>query len=135
MAATLNGFHHVKLPVTDVERSRDWYERVLGLRVFIEFVEDGTLMGVALRDASDVVDVALRKDPVRAAAMAGFDPMALCVPTLRDLKAWQQRLDDLNEPHGGIVTGHVGQVLVGLHDPDGIEIRFYHPAQHDPEDA
>ncbi|MEV1202460.1 VOC family protein [Microbispora rosea] len=135
MAATLNGFHHVKLPVTDVERSRDWYERVLGLRVFIEFVEDGTLMGVALRDASDVVDVALRKDPVRAAAMAGFDPMALCVPTLRDLKAWQQRLDDLSEPHGGIVTGHVGQVLVGLHDPDGIEIRFYHPAQHDPEDA
>ncbi|MEV4297053.1 VOC family protein [Microbispora rosea] len=135
MAATLNGFHHVKLPVTDVERSRDWYERVLGLRVFIEFVEDGTLMGVALRDASDVVDVALRRDPVRAAAMAGFDPMALCVPTLRDLKAWQQRLDDLSEPHGGIVTGHVGQVLVGLHDPDGIEIRFYHPAHDDPEDA
>ncbi|MFG2074033.1 Glyoxalase/Bleomycin resistance protein/Dioxygenase superfamily protein [Nonomuraea maritima] len=135
MAATLNGFHHVKLPVADVERSRDWYERVLGLRVFIEFVEDGELMGVALRDANNVVDVALRQDPVRAAAMAGFDPMALCVPTLRDLKAWQQRLDDLSEPHGGIVTGHVGQVLVGLHDPDGIEIRFYHPAQDDPEDA
>ncbi|WP_214323741.1 VOC family protein [Nonomuraea sediminis] len=135
MGATLNGFHHVKLPVTDVERSRDWYERVLGLRVVIEFVEDGKLMGVALRDANNVVDVALRQDSVRAAAMAGFDPMALCVPTLRDLKAWQQRLDDLAEPHGGIVTGHAGQVLVGLHDPDGIEIRFYHPAQDEPEDA
>ncbi|MGI5290579.1 VOC family protein [Nonomuraea polychroma] len=135
MDPALSGFHHVKLPVTDVQRSRDWYERVLGLRLFIEFVEDGKLMGVALRDANNTLDVALRQDPVRAAAMAGFDPMALCVPTLRDLKAWQQRLDDLAEPHGGIVTGHVGQVLVGLHDPDGIEIRFYHPAQSDPDDA
>ncbi|MFG1704145.1 VOC family protein [Nonomuraea sp. M3C6] len=135
MDAVLSGFHHVKLPVTEVERSRDWYERVLGLRVVIEFVEDGSLMGVALRDANNTVDVALRCDPVRAAAMAGFDPMALCVPTLGDLKAWQQRLEDLAEPHGGIITGHVGQVLVGLHDPDGIEIRFYHPTQSDPEDA
>ncbi|MFI7705536.1 VOC family protein [Nonomuraea sp. NPDC049480] len=135
MDAALSGFHHVKLPVTEVERSRDWYERVLGLRLFIEFVEDGKLMGVALRDANNTVDVALRQDPVRAAAMAGFDPMALCVPTLRDLKAWQQRLDDLAEPHGGIVAGHAGQVLVGLHDPDGIEIRFYHPAPSEPEDV
>jgi hypothetical protein len=27
----------------------------------------------------------------------------------------------------GIVTGHASQVLVGLHDPDGIEIRLYTP--------
>jgi hypothetical protein len=27
---------------------------------------------------------------------------------------------------GGVVTGHKGgSVLVGLHDPDGIEIRLY----------
>ncbi|MGP3912527.1 VOC family protein [Nonomuraea sp. 10N515B] len=131
----LNGFHHVKLPVTDVRRSRDWYERVLGLRLYIEFVEDGTLMGVALRDANSTLDVALRHDPVRAAAMARFDPMALRVPTLRDLKAWQQRLDDLAEPHDGIITGHVGQALIGLNDPDPIETRFYHPAHSQPEDA
>ncbi len=38
---TLNGFHHVKLPVSDVARSRDWYGEVMGLRVDLEFVEDG----------------------------------------------------------------------------------------------
>jgi hypothetical protein len=39
---------------------------------------------------------------------------------------WRQRLDALGESHGGIVTGHGGgSVLVGLHDPDGIEIRLY----------
>jgi catechol 2,3-dioxygenase-like lactoylglutathione lyase family enzyme len=127
MDAALSGFHHVKLPVTDVARSRDWYERVLGLRAHLEFIEDGTLMGTALRDASGTVDLAIRHDPVRAAAMAGFDPVALCVPARRDLDDWKQRLEDLGEPHGGIVPGHAGQVIVGLHDPDGMEIRLYTP--------
>src|SRR5450432_1149011 len=123
MDTALSGFHHVKLPVTDVVRSRDWYERVLGLQTQLEFVEDGTLMGVALRDANDTVQLAERHDPARAAALAGFDPIALYVPTRDDLQAWKQRLDDLAEPHGGIVTGHVGWVIIGLHDPDGIEVR------------
>jgi catechol 2,3-dioxygenase-like lactoylglutathione lyase family enzyme len=131
MDTALSGFHHVKLPVTDVVRSRDWYERVLGLQTRLEFVEDGTLMGVALRDANDTVQLAVRHDPARAAALAGFDPIALYVPTRDDLQAWKQRLDDLAEPHGGIVTGHVGWVIIGLHDPDGIEVRLYTPSNGD----
>ena len=30
MDAAISGFHHVKLPVADLARSRDWYARVLG---------------------------------------------------------------------------------------------------------
>jgi catechol 2,3-dioxygenase-like lactoylglutathione lyase family enzyme len=135
MDAALEGFHHVKLPVTDVGHSRDWYQRVLGLQTQLEFVEDGVLMGVALRDPGDAVHLALRHDPARAAALAGFDPVALCVPTLGDLEAWQRRLDDLAEPYGGIVTGHLGRVIVGVHDPDGIEVRFYLPAEGQPDNS
>jgi catechol 2,3-dioxygenase-like lactoylglutathione lyase family enzyme len=134
MNTALNGFHHVKLPVSDVERSRAWYTQVLDLRTEIEFVEDGELMGVALLDADNTLDLAIRRDPERAAALAGFDPVALCVPTEEALKAWLQRFDDLGESHGGVVTGHVGRVIVGLHDPDGIEIRLYLPAGQ-PTDA
>jgi catechol 2,3-dioxygenase-like lactoylglutathione lyase family enzyme len=125
MDTPLGGFHHVKLPVADVQRSRDWYVRVLGMETQLEFVEDGVLMGVALRDPGRTVGLAVRHDPGRAASLAGFDPIALRVPTLDDLRAWEQRLDDLGERHGGIVAGHVGSVIVGLHDPDGIEVRFY----------
>jgi catechol 2,3-dioxygenase-like lactoylglutathione lyase family enzyme len=126
--AALSGFHHVKLPVTDVGRSRDWYARVLGFEVTLEFVEEGELMGVAMRDLTGTVPLALRCDPDRAKAMSGFDPIAIGVSTAGELDRWRQRLDDLGEPHGGIVTGHVGSVLVGLHDPDGIEVRLYTPA-------
>jgi catechol 2,3-dioxygenase-like lactoylglutathione lyase family enzyme len=125
MDTPLGGFHHVKLPVADVQRSRDWYGRVLGLETHREFVEDGVLMGVALRDAGRTLDLAVRHDPARAAGLAGFDPVAFAVPTLDDLRAWERRLDDLGERHGGIVSGHVGSVIVGLHDPDGIEVRLY----------
>lgn len=121
----ITGFHHVKVPVTDVARSRDWYERVLGFEVVLEFVEDGVVMGLALRDPSGTVQLALRHDAARAAALSGFDPIALATGRA-DVEAWRQRLDDLGQPHGGIVTGHQGgSVLVGLHDPDGIEIRLY----------
>lgn len=33
MDTAINGFHHVKLPVADLARSRDWYARVLGLQI------------------------------------------------------------------------------------------------------
>ena len=122
----LSGLHHVKLPVADLSRSREWYTAVLGLRVEIEFVEEGSLRGLALTDASGRLRLALRLDPVRSAALAGFDPVALEVPDRADVEAWRRRLDDLGQPHGGVVTGHRGgAVLVGLHDPDGIEIRLY----------
>jgi len=124
--AMISGFHHVKLPVADVARSRDWYGRVLGFQVTLEFVEDGVVEGLALRDPSGTIQLALRHDPVRAAALSDFDPIALAVPARADIQAWVVYLDDLGEPHGGIVTGHQGgSVLVGLHDPDGIEIRLY----------
>jgi catechol 2,3-dioxygenase-like lactoylglutathione lyase family enzyme len=122
----LSGFHHVKLPVADLVRSREWYTSVLDLRVEIEFVEEGVLMGLALADSSGRMRLALRHDPARAAALAGFDPIALLVPERADVESWRARLDDLGQAHGGVVTGHNGgSVLVGLHDPDGIEVRLY----------
>lgn len=122
----ISGIHHVKLPVSDIARSREWYHRVLGFDVLIEFKDDDALVGLALRRDGCHPNIALRLDPDRARAMAGFDVLALRVPTREDVQHWQARLDDLGEPHGGLVRGHAGgAVLVGLHDPDGIEIRLY----------
>jgi catechol 2,3-dioxygenase-like lactoylglutathione lyase family enzyme len=47
--ATVAGFHQVKVPVSDVARSRDWYCQAFGFVSEIDFVEGGVLAGVALR--------------------------------------------------------------------------------------
>ncbi len=122
----ISGVHHIKLPVSDVRRSRDWYERVLGFACVMEFVESGELMGVALRREGCPAQLALRHDPARARALSGFDAVALLVPSRDDVSRWAAALERIGESHGGVVTGHKGgAVLVGLRDPDEIEIRLY----------
>ncbi|ABW14989.1 Glyoxalase/bleomycin resistance protein/dioxygenase [Parafrankia sp. EAN1pec] len=122
----LSPIHHVKIPVSDVHASSEWYRRVLGLEVAIEFTEDGELRGVALGAPDGPTQIALRHDPDRAAALSGFDLVALGVPTRDGIHAWTDHLAAIDQKHGGLVTGHHGgTVLVGLHDPDGIEIRLY----------
>jgi catechol 2,3-dioxygenase-like lactoylglutathione lyase family enzyme len=80
----LSGVHHVKLPVSDVDRSRQSYQRTLGLTADIEFVDDGVLQGVALAGAGGAA-IALRHVPPRAAALSGFDALALAVPNRDDI--------------------------------------------------
>lgn len=42
------GVHHVKVPVVNLARSREWYERLFGVEALIEFPdEDGVVRGVA----------------------------------------------------------------------------------------
>ena len=118
--------HHVKIPVSDVRVSSEWYLRVLGLEVAIEFTEDGELRGVGLKAPDGSTQIALRHDPERAAALSGFDLVALGVPTRGGVHDWADHLAAIDQKHRGIVTGHQGgTVLIGLHDPDGIEIRLY----------
>ena len=72
-APRLDGIHHVKLPVRDLARSRAWYESRLGYRAAVEFAEQGTLTGIVMRHPNGGPQFALRLDPARAEAAAGFD--------------------------------------------------------------
>jgi len=73
----LVGIHHVKFPVTDLTRSRAWYERVFGLRLIMEFADehDGVVRGVAyeIPGVPDLM-IALRENPAAARGISGFDP-------------------------------------------------------------
>ena len=74
------GIHHVKLPVSVLARSREWYERVLGYTVDREFPDaDGVVRGVGGRLPGAGVPVALRQDAQAAAGNAGFDPVSFAI--------------------------------------------------------
>src|SRR5689334_8670506 len=121
-APRLDGVHHVKIPVTDLHRSRAWYESRLGYEVYLEFVEDGVLMGLAMRHPNGGPQVALRLDPERSAALGDFDFLAVGVPDRSALEALADRLSRLGESHAGVHPATVGWILPLLHDPDGHEV-------------
>jgi catechol 2,3-dioxygenase-like lactoylglutathione lyase family enzyme len=137
-APALAGVHHLKLPVSDLARSRDWYTSRLGYRVQLEFVEAGTLMGLAMTHPNGGPDLGLRLDPDRAAAAAGFDYFSIGVPDKPSIEALAARLTELGETHAGVHFASIGWILPLLHDPDGHEVRFYtmtHHTDFDPDDV
>lgn len=126
----LAGVHHLKLPVRDLARSREWYASRLGYELSIEFKEGDQVMGCALRHPAGGPDLALRLDPARAEAAAGFDYFAIGVPDKEAIERLAERLAALGEEHGGVHFATIGWILPLLHDPDGHEVRFYTMAHH-----
>src|SRR5215475_2178116 len=98
----LDGIHHVKLPVRDLARSLLWYESRLGYQATIEFVEDGTLMGVVMYHPAGGPAFGLRLDPARAEASAGFDYFSIGVPSREAIEDLAERLTALGEPPAGV---------------------------------
>ncbi len=130
MIPTLDGIHHLKLPVRDLERSRAWYESRLGYRRQIEFVEQGVLMGIVMTHPNGGPDLALRVDPERAERAAGFDYFSIGVPCKEDIERLAEHLTSLGEEHAGVHFASIGWILPLLHDPDGHEVRFYTKEHH-----
>ena len=129
-APQLAGVHHVKLPVTDLARSREWYRTRLGYRVQIQFLEQGRVMGYVLEHPNGGPPLGLRLDPERARAAAGFDYFAIGVPDKETIEHLAARLTAMGEQHAGVHLATIGWILPHLHDPDGHEIRFYTHQQH-----
>ncbi|MEU5026663.1 VOC family protein [Streptomyces milbemycinicus] len=92
---SLVGVHHLKLPVRDLARSEAWYGRTLGYRRAAEFVEQGVLIEVVLSHPAGGPDLALRLDPGRAEAAAGFDYFAIAVPDSAAIEALAARMEAL----------------------------------------
>ena len=126
----LDGIHHIKIPVTDLNLSRSWYASRLGYQLDIEFVEQGILMGIALMHPAGGPNIALRLDPERSAALADFDFFSIGVPDKASIESLATRLTNLGETHAGVQFAGIGWILPELHDPDGHEVRFYTTERH-----
>ncbi len=119
------GLHHVKIPVTDLVRSREWYERVFGLETLTEFRddEDGVVRGVVYRSQGDLA-ISLREQPTAARGISGFDPFAIMLRGRADIDHWVARLDRLCVPHSDVIDAPIG-FIISFDDPDGLQLRFY----------
>jgi catechol 2,3-dioxygenase-like lactoylglutathione lyase family enzyme len=119
------GLHHVKIPVSDLVRSRAWYEGVFDLEPIMEFRddEDGVVRGVVYRALGDLV-LSLRENGPAATGFAGFDPFAIMLRGRPDIEHWIGRLNDLGVSHSEIIEATIGYIVT-FDDPDGLQLRFY----------
>lgn len=125
----LSGVSHVAITVSALDRSKEWYGRVLGWRpVFdgtgegVEFCV-GSLPGglmLGLREyAAGTRDVF---DPTRI----GMDHLALSVDSADELPDWEQRFRDLGVTYDATQNTPLGAVL-NFKDPDGVALELFAP--------
>jgi catechol 2,3-dioxygenase len=112
----------VRLTVTDLDRSRAFYERAIGLRS--TEVDDGTL---ALGAAGERPLIELRGDsaaPRLNRRAPGLYHLAILVPTRLDLAFALARLAEARYPLDG-ASDHLVSEALYLSDPDGNGIEIY----------
>lgn len=123
----------VHLIVTDLERSIDWYERALGLKL----AERGPDNTAALGDGTETVLV-LHQDPEAhpAGRHAGLYHYALLFPSREELARAALRIAAARTPIQG-ASDHGTHEAIYLPDPDGngIELAADRPRDQWPTDA
>lgn len=127
MAIGMTKILHVKLPVTDLQRSVDWYGAVMDLRLTHEFIENCEVRGVALRSAEGGFSFALRlrEHCEGQVDLTGFDVVALHMVDREALVAVSERCRTLGVTCSPVQDRGEHEAIVDVPDPDGTVLRFY----------
>src|SRR4051794_39361790 len=103
---TINGFHHVAITVSDLDRSCEWYSTLLGLQE--DFREDSPTRRACImrHDDSGTVIGFVQHDPTTGpfdASRLGLDHLAFTVPTRQELDRCAEALADAGVTQSGPV--------------------------------
>ena len=136
----IGGIHHLRLTVTDVERSRDFYTRLLGFEIAADSPPAGTpeaeaaypvLWGGVVMVRGDLL-MGLR--PVAPAGdrfdedRVGLDHLSFSVASRAALEAAIELLDANGIPHGEVrELPAFGIAVLPFRDPDNIQVEITSP--------
>jgi catechol-2,3-dioxygenase len=120
---------HVAVTVSDLDRSRAWYQRLVGADPVLDedtgpfhhvvWLLGGTLLGIHQHTSPSSAEPF---DELRP----GLDHIAFACANRSELEGWEGRLNELGIAHGGIVDAHYGSGL-SFRDPDNIALEFFAP--------
>ncbi len=127
----ITGAHHVAFTVRDADRSAQWYEDLLGMKVVLKGDEDTVLYRVLAHPESGWL-IGVRQYPGREEGAfdefrTGLDHFAFAVSSRAELAGWEQRLREADIPFTPIAETSIGSVIV-FRDPDNIQLEFWLPA-------
>lgn len=125
-APALSGFHHLKIPVADLDTSLAWYRRVLGATHLtrLDHVDSAGIRYATLLEVPGLpVIIELRWAPAAAHALRQCDLIVLALDTDEQFDEWISHLDAQDVEHSPVLAGGGGPILV-IVDPDGKFIRL-----------
>ena len=122
---------HVGLNVSDLDRSKGFYQKVFGLDVMGESREEGRRF-VFLSEGSTLVLTLWQQGEGRFEKQRpGLHHLSFQVATIEDVQRAEEKLRALNVPfiYDGIVPHTEGSQSAGVffEDPDGIRLEIYAP--------
>lgn len=136
MPIPTTGYAHVRLTVTDLARSRAFYDDVFGLPVAFELPEDADeetrqqlwflFGGVIYRLGDSLLGLRPVGEDAFAEDRTGLDHVSFAVPSHADLVDAVATLDQRGVAHGGIKDIGAGHILE-FRDPDNIALELYAP--------
>lgn len=123
----LTGVAHVAITVTDLERSKEWYARVLDWSPVMEGSSDDVTFVVGVVPGATLLG--LRQYPGIVGEpfnprRTGMDHLAFQAPNRDALADWERRFTDLGVQFDEIQDTAYGHVL-NFKDPDGIALEIY----------
>ena len=131
MADRTRGLHHVVLTVTDIDRSAEFYARILQLKHGTNeehdwrYLTDGVVHFLVQR-APNLPISGDRFDENRG----GLDQLAFAVPSRAELEATLASLQELGVKTAGIeFDPDGGAEYVAFRDPDNIQVEVYVAAE------
>lgn len=120
---------HVAVTVSDLDASREWYTRLLGVKPVLD-EDTGPFRHVVYRLGDTLLGLhgfpALSDDEPFDERRPGLDHIAFGCANRGELVEWATRLDDLGIAHGEIVDAGYGSGLA-FRDPDNIALELFAP--------
>ena len=123
----VEGIGHISLTVTDLAKSLEWYQRVLGLSKMTDEDHPGghaeilmspdfrLIIGLHVHDANE--------GELFSETKTGLDHVGFNVPNRAALDAWIAWFDELGVEHGEVEEAPYGN-LVAFRDPDNIQLEM-----------
>ena len=119
---------HVNLHVRNAEKSRQWYEDLLGLHTYTIRPGWAAFMSADLDQSHEIAPVEVGDDAEGPReGQVGLNHMAWRMETLDDLKELYHRIKDKNVPIKQ-VSDHGVSLGIYITDPDGNGIEVYYEA-------